>query len=155
MIQRIQSLYLFLTTFFSGLFLSGSIFSYTTSQGNNMVMNFSGIYQTAGENAAIPIQKMILFAGISLLIPAVSLIAVFLFKYKRLQIKLTILLFILEILLIAIGMYYYIVNINNIAENLIPGFRCIIPLLTIILTLLAISGIKKDEKLIRSYDRLR
>jgi hypothetical protein len=35
------------------------------------------------------------------------------------------------------------------------GFRMFIPLLVLILGTLALKGIKKDENLVRSYDRLR
>ena len=90
-----------------------------------------------------------------ILIPVLSLVAIFLFKTRRLQIKATLALIVLIILLIAIVVYYGIIVIQRHNAELVVGITMFVPLLMLIFTILAYRGIKKDEDLVRSYDRLR
>ena len=84
-------------------------------------------------------------------------IAIFSFKKRKRQIRLcniNVLLFIIYLVAALV-----IIQIeNNLFENFHPGdFRlgAILPLMGIVFNLMAKSGIKKDEELIRSMDRLR
>jgi len=84
-------------------------------------------------------------------------LAIFSFKNRKRQIRLcniNVLLFIIYLVAALV-----IIQIeNNLFENFHPGdFRlgAILPLMGIVFNLMAKSGIKKDEELIRSMDRLR
>ncbi len=155
MIQRIQTLYLLITVLLSGLFLTGSILQTADSSGNGISMSIGGIYRTAGNSAPVRTGEMIPFAVISGAIPVIALATLFLYKKRKLQIKLTVLLLCFEVLLVIAGVYYFLVLLKNPAGNIIPGYRSVIPLLTVIFTVLAYRGVRKDENLIKSYDRLR
>ena len=85
----------------------------------------------------------------------ISLLAIFLYKNRKMQLKVTLTLIILEVLLFVVVAYYIVYVIKRFDASLIPGFRMFIPFLTIVFSILAYRGIKKDEILIRSYDRLR
>jgi hypothetical protein len=155
MIQRIQSVYLLLTTIISGLFLSGTILKFIGTEGSDIIMKFNGIYHTSGENGTGIIEKTLPLAIVSVLIPAISLLTIFLFKNRKLQIKSAIFLIILEVLLIGAIAYYTLTVIQNYCLSPIPVFKTFIPVITIILSFLAYRGIRKDDEIVKSYDRLR
>lgn len=155
MIQRIQSIYLLLTTIASGLLLNGSFLKFSTTEGSDIVMKFNGIYQTAGEKGIELIVKTIPLTVVSVLIPVISLLTIFLYKNRKLQIKSALALIILEVLLIAAVAYYALTFIQNNNVSPVPVIKTFIPFVTIILSILACRGIKKDEDVVKSYDRLR
>ncbi|MCU0472863.1 MAG: DUF4293 domain-containing protein [Bacteroidales bacterium] len=155
MIQRIQSLYLLLTTIVSGIFLNGGFLRIISSEGSETFLRFSGVYQKAGETGPDLIGRLIPLTIISLLIPLISLTAIFLFKMRKLQLKLTIFLLILEILLILTGAFSAIKMVQSHPSSVIPELNILFPFMEIIFTFLAYIGIRKDELLIKSYDRLR
>jgi hypothetical protein len=155
MIQRIQSIYLLLTTLASVLFLSSDFLRFTEKEGIKFIMNFKGVYRISGEQSLEQIGKMIPVSVISVIIPLISVLAIFLFKHRKLQVKLTFAIIILEFILIALIIYYWSVYIKSYGTQLSPGFWVFIPFIIIVLSFLAYLGIKKDENLINSYDRLR
>jgi hypothetical protein len=101
------------------------------------------------------LEKLLPLAGLLLLIPLVSFLAIFLFKKRKLQLTFCIALIILIILLIfSITLFsLYIIRVYN--AEIIPGYNLILPGFMLICAYLAFRGIKKDEDLIKSYDRLR
>jgi hypothetical protein len=155
MIQRIQSVYLLLTTILSGLFLTGNIFSFFNKENSEFIMNFRGLYEVPSDKSYELTETIIPVTLISVLVPLISLITIFLFKNRKLQLKTTLILIMLEVLLIAVVAYYGISSIQRLDAIVAPVFRMFIPVITVILTILAYRGIKKDENLVRSYDRLR
>ncbi|MCX6254936.1 MAG: DUF4293 domain-containing protein [Bacteroidia bacterium] len=155
MIQRIQSLYLLLTTVLSGLFLKGSYLSFINKADSLITINFKGIYQTAGEKGYLLIDKLIPISIILILIPVLSILAIFLFKKRKLQLKVTLILIIFAALFIAISTYYGISIVQSYQATFVPGVKMFVPLLILVFSILAYRGIKKDENLVKSYDRLR
>ncbi|MFN0037861.1 MAG: DUF4293 domain-containing protein [Saprospiraceae bacterium] len=151
MIQRIQTIYLFL----SAAALSGSIFTpLATASGDATVLastgdNFfaDGIYW-AKES---PGGMALLFAA------AFSLLAIFLYKKRPRQMQLAGGMAILTVLLLgalaALGYQYAQRLPDGTAAHLAIGSA--LPLVAIPLLVLAYRAIKKDEELVRSSDRLR
>ena len=80
-----------------------------------------------------------------------SIINIFLYKKRSLQRKICYVILFLSVLVYII---YFSLEYQNFSLSEIK-FTFIFPLIAIIFTYLAIRGIKKDEKLIRSLDRLR
>lgn len=142
MIQRIQSVWLFFAAFVSAALFIFPLYHYTQG-GTEMLMGARNEY---------------LLLVIAALMTVVPMIAIFLFKDRKRQKLLIWLSVVLSVAFIAV-MLMKIQNIKNavqpaINDNFaIPG--PIIPVLTIVLLFLALSGIKKDEELLRSVDRLR
>jgi phosphoglycerol transferase MdoB-like AlkP superfamily enzyme len=139
----------------SGLFLNGSFLKFNGGGGSGMVLRFNGIYQTAGEQGGELIGKTIPMTILSVLIPVISLLTILLYKNRKLQIKFALVLLILEVLLIGIIAYYALISIQNKNVTLVPVINTFIPVVTIILSILAYRGIKNDDKIVKSYDRLR
>jgi hypothetical protein len=142
MIQRIQTVWLLLAAVAMTL-----VFAFPS-------------YQYTGATSALPISIGNDFIGIILaaLSIVLSLVAVFNFKKRKQQISLTWLNILLAVGL-QVWMLIRIQNENALPEKLnLPGHYWIglfMPLLTIIFLFLAKGGINKDEKLVKSLDRLR
>jgi peptidoglycan/LPS O-acetylase OafA/YrhL len=152
MIQRIQSLYLLLTTIASALFLTGDILKVINTTAYNVSVKFSGIYRSDDGTLT---KRFLLIAIISVLVPVISGITIFLFKNRKLQGRLILINLILEIALIAAIVFVTIPLTGNPSAQILPGFRVILPVLCLILLILGYRGIKKDDELVKSYDRLR
>lgn len=148
MIQRIQTVYLLLTTVIAVLFLSGDIILFE----NGRSLMLTG-YAPGGEGTQP--EPILPLTVLLLIIPFLSLILIFLYKKRKLQMKLTILL-IFTILLTVAMIGYFAWNLSRASStDIVFTYKMILPLLMLIFSVLAYAGIKKDEEIVRSYDRLR
>lgn len=157
MLQRIQTVFLALVV------ILGIVFSFLP------ILGFSGYeadyimnaYKTVSvDDATNIIAKNMGVGAMQGLVLLVALATMFLFKNRSLQMKLgklNILLIALQIA--AIVMYSDMVKtaIGPNANDVLVSFKfgSVIPVVSLILTYLAIRFIKKDDNLIRSADRLR
>lgn len=155
MIQRIQSVYLFLTAIFAGIFVGGRMLLFRDDILNDYFLKLDGLYHAVGNNMPENIQKVMYVTFIVSVILLGSLIIIFLFKNRKLQLKLTALLVGLILLLIIILAVYSISVINKFDVTILPGIYMLYPVLMFVFSYLAYRSIKKDEELVRSYDRLR
>lgn len=155
MIQRLQSVYMFLTTLLSLLFLKGSILNFSDKTGSVIKVTFAGILKnTGGQNFEL-IEKLLPLSVFIILIPALSLITIFIFKNRKIQLLLSLFVIILISGFILLSIYYSWFIISDFRVDLVPGFKMIIPVVILILAVFAFRGIRKDDRLIKSYDRLR
>ena len=155
MIQRIQSLYLFLTTLLSILFLKGDLLSFINKSG---ITISAGIYGLRGEYELHSINQVGSILPLSLALVIVSLLSfviIFIYNKRKVQILLVrVLLGLIAASIVLSGIYTFNIQmVYNVV--LVPGFRMFIPVVQLILTYLAYRGIRKDDNLIKSYDRLR
>ena len=150
MIQRIQSLYLLLTTIMSGLFLTGRIINFTENNNSTLNLDFSGIERMSENVESLPLLSILLA-----LIPLLSFIIIFLFKNRKLQMKMALFLISIIVVQMALLSWYSYYVITNFNAEINPGVKLILPVVELILAYLAFRGIRKDEELVRSYDRLR
>jgi hypothetical protein len=155
MIQRIQSLYLFLTTLLSLLFLKGGIIIFSEKSGSVIKVTFNGLLSNTGGHAFEHIENLLPLSVLIILIPVVSLITIFCFKSRKLQLLLSLSVIILAAGLIVVSAYYSWHVFSEYKAGIIPGFKIILPVVILILSILAYRGILKDDRLVKSYDRLR
>ena len=146
MIQRIQTIYLLIAailmavTAFSPLFVVGP-----------QVVNAMAIVE-AGE----VIKPTWGIVSVSVLTSIISLLAIFMFKNRKLQVKfanITIVLGFFFYVTTLVYMLSYYDNFFGILSSISYGI--ILPLCAIIFMFLAKGRIGKDEKLVRSLDRIR
>jgi hypothetical protein len=155
MIQRIQSLYLFMTTILSLLFLNGSFLSFINKTGDVFKIGFTGIVRsTPGQSPEI-IGRALPLIIIIMLVTCLSVITIFLFKKRAIQLILSRILICLISGLILISLYYSYSVISKQDATFVPGIKTVLPVLQLIFSILAFRGIKKDDQLVKSYDRLR
>jgi hypothetical protein len=155
MIQRIQSVYLALVAFFTLFLLKGGLINFTNDSGKTLRLMLSGSISGEGGVTVATVRIMWPFLLIVILTALVSLIAIFLFKKRNIQLILAKLLVIFSVL-VASGCLAYILYVNNnFGLKVVPGIGLFFPVLIILFAVLALRGIVKDEHLVRSYDRLR
>ncbi|NOZ46986.1 MAG: DUF4293 domain-containing protein [Chlorobi bacterium] len=153
MIQRKQSLYLLII-----FILLSTMFFLPLAQFvvNNEIYKFifNGIVPLNNPESSLivstyPVTILISFTAL------LSFITIFLFKNRLLQLRLcrlNILLLIGFNVLLGFYIYHFITKDNAIWQFSIASF---FPLISIILYYLAYKGIKKDEDLVKSIDRIR
>lgn len=157
MIQRIQTVWLLLASLTLFLLFLFPYLQYFDNLGTAMSIKISGIYQGVSEGV-IQIKSFILQTIITVIIALIPLFTIFNFKDRKKQLKLTYLNIFLVILL---GVWFYTtsnnavldVNKSLVLENI--GIGALLAPIDIIFLFLAAKGIRNDEKLIKSVDRLR
>ncbi len=138
MIQRIQSAYLFLI---AGIMLAMSFLPVFSIGGNG----------SCPENAFCVNWLIPVSSG---LIGILALVNIFLYKKRLVQIKLCYVIALFLILLYAYIFYIWI-SLSNSSTYIVFAYPITFPFIALILDFLTIKGIKKDEKLVKSLDRLR
>ncbi len=91
---------------------------------------------------------------IMILIIILSVAAIFLFKKRKIQLKLAGVIILLTIIFIGLMLYYLFRLSGEFQAELVPVYRMFIPVLILIFGILAYLGIRKDENLVKSLDRL-
>ncbi len=152
MIQRIQSLFLFIV-FIAGICLFFLPVAFYSSDMLFCKFNITGITQINGQPQNLPNTiPLIIFTIIMTVFP---FIIIFLYKNRPLQMKLCRLCIIINVLFIAIIFWYADIIEKNLCVDSIYKTGAFLPLLTLIFLFLANMSIRKDEKIIKSADRLR
>ena len=155
MIQRIQSLYLLLTSLLAGLFLSGTFLKFFNKSGSEFNVNYRGLWESGAAGDPQIINSLMPIPAIMILIIIVSVTAIFLFKKRRIQIKLAGAVMLLAIFSIGLMLYGIFLVTREYQVGIVPVYRMFIPVLILIFGILAYAGIRKDENLVKSLDRLR
>lgn len=85
-----------------------------------------------------------------------SIISIFLYKNRKRQMHLIKLNILVEVLFIAMFFFYYVGNLEKLSGGS-AGYKAgiFMPLIALVFLVLAYFGVMKDEKLVRSADRLR
>jgi len=139
MLQRFQTLWLILAAIFAFLTFKLPFYS-----GSKIIKDV--IQPDVRLDAASQILILVLTGAVILC----CFIAVFLFKNRKKQLTLTVINFILSIILLVL----YFLQIQKFQTGII-SLSCLFTLAIPIFLFLAARGIWKDEKLIKSLDRLR
>jgi Domain of unknown function (DUF4293) len=155
MIQRIQSVYLSLIVLISLLLLKGSFLVFFEKAGTMIKVTFNGIFRETDGQGIVLIEKLFPLSVIIALIPVLSLITIFFFKKRNIQIWLSKILIGLVSCFILLSCYYSYLVKSEYSGNIIPGIKMVLPLLLLVFSILAFRGISKDDQLVKSYDRLR
>ncbi len=155
MIQRIQSVYLGLIMILSLLLFSGSVAIFTSPSGNTAVLTTSGnLFETGGKLIS-QLTGPWLIVSMLLLISVLSLVSLLMFRNRMIQIKVTLTVIFLSLILIAVCSWLILSVIRDFNMALKPGIKMAFPVLMLVFSILAYLGIRKDERLVKSYDRLR
>ncbi len=143
MIQRIQSIYLILTSIVSG----------------GLILVFH-LWKVAAEKIFVVdlfFEESILFKLIPLAFIASSILAfvtIFMFKNRQLQFVLGRINILINLFLLGL-LIYLSLTVSGETSVSEKGIGMFLPILAILLLVLANKAIKKDEDLVKSVDRLR
>ncbi len=155
MIQRIQTLYLLMTTVLPLLFLKLNLLRFVDNDGSELFVRFDGLYSSGADQVLNLTKQLLPISLLILIIPVLSLVTIFLFRNRKLQMKLALIIIILSAGLIVAQVIYSLSITHEFQAKIIPGVIMAVPVLIMIFSFLAYKGIKKDEDLVKSYDRLR
>jgi len=155
MIQRIQSIYLLLTTLLPALFIKGSFLRFINNSGSEIYINLKGLWQSSETGNDELIMRLAFLSVIPILIFILSITAIFLFRKRKIQLKLSGAIILLAIMHIGLMLYYIFWVTGKFQVELVPVYRMFIPVLILIFGILAYLGIRKDENLVKSLERLR
>lgn len=151
MIQRIQTIYLVIV---AGIMLATLFLplGYLILGVDLQMFDVFGVH-------TMPETKEIITPWNLFLLPictaCLAIITIFFYKRRKLQINLSYLtLFSIALFYVFLFFYTYIPGIRY-GSNITFVIGVVLPLIAAIVEILAIRGIKKDEKLIRSLDRIR
>lgn len=140
MIQRIQTLWLAITAVVALLTIKFSVFS------GNMI-DSTGLRKWVELNAATNFFILILTIGVAV----TAGIVIFLYRDRKVQLRLSIIALIISL----INLILYYNEVRKFSPEGNYDLTCLLALSIPVFLVLAIMGIYKDEKLIRSADRLR
>lgn len=156
MIQRKQSVFLLLSAIASGLVFFFPLASFIGEKAS-LVMFVQHIDNLVPDAAAPYSLNFILplLIGNSFII-LFSLLTIFLYKNRKVQMQITKLNILLEVVFIGLFFLYY-VDVLEKASGATASYDVgiFMPMISLILLVLAYRGIVQDERLVRSADRLR
>ena len=150
MIQRIQTLYLLLVVILGTLLCFFSPVQFLMPEGTEYI-------------SLMPFNKWAL-AAITVAIPALALVTIFLFRRRLLQSRLNITNVVLCLgyyAMLALYIAFIVKGYEPLVDNTLSGAEwylsvwAAIPLVNIVLIMMATRRILKDEALVRAADRLR
>lgn len=152
MLQRVQTLYLLGVFVLAILMLTGPIADFTTQSGE-LTLKHSGIFNQAGEKMELATWPLsLLFFLVSIL----SFLNIFSYKNRVRQMRFCIFLMLLSFGMIGIMLYYTWVTGNKFeSTQTLYQWRFVIPPICIVLQYLAFRGIRRDELMVKAYERIR
>ena len=155
MIQRVQSVYLFMMALLSSLLIPGSFLNFTEKTGSVIRVSFNEVVRDNAGKATELVEKLMPLSVLIVLIPVISLATIFFFKKRKFQLRLSRFLILLAGILVVVIIHVCLSIVTKFDAEIIPGFKMILPVLILITSILALRGIRKDDRLVKSYDRLR
>jgi uncharacterized membrane protein len=120
--------------------------------GEVLTFNLTGFYRVEA-GTATPISSQYSIMAFGILICALNLITVFMYKRRVLQLRLCVYNILLLVGLIGVTLFvlYNVQNVGSVSFRLPSVF----PIISIILHYLAFRGIRKDELMVQALSRLR
>lgn len=149
MLQRIQTVYLLIVAILSAVLMTSTMGRFICP--DNSIIEMTNLALVNGEGAE-NYEPWALFA-IQLLSAIVSIVTIFLYRKRMLQIRLTVFNIILAVCYY--GTFIAFVFMLKEDASFAPAWPVCLPFAGIVLNWLAIRAIGKDEMLVRAYDRLR
>jgi hypothetical protein len=154
MIQRIQTIYYALAMTLMAFSIFLPVCRFIGDNGQVYLLHTWGIVEAGREAPPVVIHTiplLILFLVILFLL----LIAVFSFRKRMLQMRLSVFTMVLMVGSLALLYFYRKQGMMHLNADAYFTLYAALPIVSAILTYLAFRGVKKDEELIRSYDRIR
>jgi amino acid transporter len=153
MIQRKQSLWLLLAAL-----LNAGVFYFDLYQMHTTVHSTVNGVDTAKDTVGqIRVSEHFPILLIAILMTLLPVVTIFLFKKRKRQITISLASILAIISFIAVLLFY----VNSLASSPIPPVTgnywigAVLPVISLVFIIMAISGIRRDEKLVKSVDRLR
>jgi len=155
MIQRVQSLYLSLLFLLSLLFFNGAVLGFSSGSGKVLKLMYSGkIYDQTGQIFGQIINIWPL-SVIFILLPLVAVITILMYKNRKIQLYLSLFVIALSSAqIVALSCCICFIT-TTYKITVTPGLKMAASAIILLFSVLAYRGILKDDRIVKSYDRLR
>jgi heme/copper-type cytochrome/quinol oxidase subunit 4 len=150
MIQRIQSLWLLLAAVCAFLTMQFAFFSGNIMDNEVLTLKKLTTLGTANLPDNGSTQYNMVSLVLAVVIAVIAVIALFMYSTRKLQLRLTIIALLLSILEVV----YMFINMQDFTDGAI-SLTSVFLFATPVFLFLATRGIYKDDKLVKSMDRLR
>ena len=152
MLQRSQTLFLLGVFVLSLFLLTGPIARFTLG-GSEFVLKHSGLFDAAGDKMGVATWPLsVIFIGVAVL----TFLNIFLYRHRMRQIRIAIFLILLNAGTIGMMFYYtYVARMQLEDALLMHQWRFVIPPINMILLYFAFRRIRRDELLVKAFDRIR
>lgn len=155
MLQRIQTLYLAIASTLSVFLLKGPVVRLVDSAGETYILNYKGIYSVSNGVLTGLIEKSLPLSVLLIAVPILFFISIFLFKRRKLQIRVTVFSTLILLGSFLLILFYVFYAGRKLDAELIFNIKLTFPVVGAVFGYLAFRSILKDELLIKSYDRIR
>jgi len=152
MLQRSQTLYLLGAFVLSLVLLTGPLARFTL-EGSEFVLKHSGLFAAAGEKNAVATWPLTIYF---VLVAVLAFLNIFFYKNRMRQMRISVFLILLYGGMVGM-MFYYVAVAKNQLEGaiVVHQWRFVVPPICMILIYLAFRRIRRDELLVKAYDRIR
>ncbi|MFO7669428.1 MAG: DUF4293 domain-containing protein [Bacteroidales bacterium] len=152
MLQRVQTLYLMGVFILALLMFTGPIAEFSAEEGI-LTLKHSGVSNHPGEKLQLSTWPLTLLFS---LVSGLSFFNIFSYKNRVRQMRLCIFLILVSFGMAGMLFYYTWVAVNKFETlQTLYQWRFVIPPIIIVLLSLAFRGIRRDELLVKVYDRIR
>lgn len=152
MLQRPQTLYL-LGVFILSLFLITGPIALFTLEGGEYILKHSGISLLEGSKLEVATWPL---SAIFILVTTLAFLNIFFYKNRIRQMRICIFLILLHAGTVGMIFYYIFVTRNHLeGAQVLHQWRIVIPPIAIILLYLAFRRIRRDELMVKAYNRIR
>lgn len=154
MIQRVQSIYLLGIIILMALCMYMPVAELSTPGGDLYQFSMKGFVQLHGDIKE-QVQPIISLQVSGYLLMGLALVTIFLYKARRLQMRLSIYSIVLQLGLGFIFLYILKSVKSDLGGSVYYHINVLFPFIGAILAYLAFRSIKKDEETVKSFDRIR
>lgn len=151
MIQRIQTVYLFLSGVVMSLLFLNHMVSIESSD-RSAELWLSGIKESGTEDYVLQSWPLMVLAVIIIFI---YLITILMYKKRELQMRLIVYAIILVFGFVGVGAFYVIQGANMIDGKITMEYFSVMPGVAVMMSIMAWRGIRRDYLMLKAVDRIR
>jgi glucan phosphoethanolaminetransferase (alkaline phosphatase superfamily) len=152
MLQRPQTLFLLGVFLLSLLLMTGPMTRFSL-EGSEFVLKHSGLMNANGEKMEVATWPLSLFF---LLVSLLSFLNIFFYRRRIRQMRIAVFLILLNAGMVGMMFYYTIVAKGHLEGAIVlHQWRFIVPPINMILLYFAFRRIRRDELMVKAFDRIR
>ena len=152
MLQRSQTIFLLGAFVLSLILLTGPL-ARLTLEGSEFLLKHSGLFAVTGEKTAVVTWPLTIYF---VLVAVLAFLNIFFYKNRMRQMRISVFLILLFAGMVGMMFYYVAVAKNQLEGALVVHqWRFVVPPICMILIYLAFRRIRRDELLVKAYDRIR
>ena len=152
MLQRSQTLFL-LGVFILSLFLLTGPITRFTLDGSEFILKHSGLFDADGNKLGVvtwPLSVLFIFVTV------LTFLNIFFYRHRMRQMRIAIFLILLNAGIVGLMFFYTFVSRNQLEGALVlHQWRYIIPPVNMVFLYFAFRRIRRDELLVKAFDRIR